>query len=83
MFFCGKAHEVFIPDLCPIHEGAPTLGSLGGWNWSEREHQGITFIVTPEEVVAWRKRALMLIEAGKNAPPYPEVQCDDVEVFAR
>jgi len=53
---------VFVPDLCPIHHTAPSLGG-------ERKP-----VITHDEANAWRTHARMLIQAGKtgNVPPYPE-----------
>lgn len=68
IFFCGGdvsfacgggdcetngGSEVFVPDLCPLHKGASSLGSI-------RDR-----VITEDESVAWRQRTLMLISEGK------------------
>jgi hypothetical protein len=77
-FTCGNGtcestggSEVFVPDLCPIHKGAPSLGSL--CTSADPRDEKLGWVITKDEAVAWRQQALMLIAAGKvdKVIPFP------------
>ncbi len=64
IFMCGRKSDVFVPDLCPLHSKAPSLGS----------EAGRIPVLTEEKVTAWRARAMMMIRSGliRKADPYPQ-----------
>ena len=61
IFMCGEKSEILVPDLCPLHR---ERGPLSGNNKMR--------VLTTDEVVAWRQRALMMLAAGKLPESYPE-----------
>ena len=74
IFFCGSeppdGHDetdprgVFVPDLCPMHRDAPSLGT-----------EGRNKVITKEEAQAWRSQTRMMIENGKlqKSCAYPSI----------
>ena len=68
--------EAFVPDLCPIHKGAPSLGSLQ--TAADPRDEKLGWAITKDEAVAWRQQALMLIAAGKvdKVIPFPMIAKD-------
>ncbi len=56
---------VFVPDLCPLHRDASSLGTT----------QQRNRVITRDEAEAWRRQARMMIEGGKKekVQPYPQV----------